>query len=93
MSVSKTWEKWAGERFEQLSRSDLFLAQVTRGMEGSFAFKRLFDRMAEQWLKTMRLPTASDLDAVHKRLDGIERRLDALDERLGVPAPSPDAEA
>ncbi len=88
VSVTKSWEKWAGERFEQLARSDMFLGQVARAMESSLAFKRISDRMTEQWLKSMRLPVSSDLDAMHKRLDEIERRLDAIEERG-----TPDAEA
>lgn len=81
MSVVQAWEKWAAERFEQLARSDLFLTQVGKGMESSMAFKRVFDRMAEQSLKAMRMPSTGDFDAVHKRLDEIERRLDAIEAR------------
>ncbi len=82
MSISKSWEKWAGERFDQLARNEVFLGQVARGMERSLTFVRLFDRVAERWLRTLRLPVASDLAAVHKRLDEFERRLDSIDARL-----------
>ena len=78
---------------DRVARSEAFLGQVGRTMEHSFAFKRGFDRLAEQWLRAMRLPSAADLDAVHKRLDQLERLLHDLEERLAASEESTDGGA
>ncbi len=79
----KEWEDQASVWFEKLTRSDSFLENVGKALEGSFVFKAAFDRWMESYLKAMRLPTVGDLEQVHKRLDELERRLDRMDERAG----------
>jgi len=74
----KTWEAWLGERFEQLARNESFLGQVGKAMERSFMFKAQMDRMTEETLHTMRLPTRGDVQAIHGRLDELERMIDRL---------------
>ncbi len=101
MSVSKDWERMVGEQFDRLARSDAFLGQMGKAMQGSFVFKQTFDRMADQWLRSMRMPTAADVEAVHRRLDELERHLTSIDERLdalarvrvAAPAPAPASKA
>ena len=78
----KTWEKWMGERFEQLARNESFLGQMGKAMENSFMFKAQIDRMTEEALHNMRLPTLGDVQGLHGRLDELERMIDRLGARL-----------
>ncbi len=83
--VYKEWEQWFGGQAEKLSRNETFLGQVAKALESSFLMKAQLDRVTEQTIKLMRLPTAGDLDALHQRLDGLERRIDVLIERMETP--------
>ena len=94
-NLYKEWEAFFGTQFEKLARSETFLGQMAKTLEGSFLLKSQFDRMMEHSVRAMRMPTASDMELVNQRLDGLERRLDALMEKLdartppkGRPAPS-----
>lgn len=80
----KTWEKWLGERFEQLARNENFLGQMGKAMGGSFAFKAQIDRVTEETLHNMRLPTLGDMQTLHGRLDELERMLDRMTTRLAA---------
>jgi hypothetical protein len=76
--IYKDWEQWFGAQFDKLARSDAFLEQVGKTLEGTLFARTAMNRWLEQSIKAMRLPTLGDLESIHKRLDEIERRLDAL---------------
>ena len=76
--VYKEWEAWFGTHFEKLARNESFLGQMAKSMENSFLLKSQFDRMMETSVRAMRMPTAGDIEQVHKRLDALERRLDTV---------------
>lgn len=78
----KTWEKWLGERFEQLARNESFLGQMGKAMEGSMLFRAQMNRMTEQSLHSLRMPTLGDVEGMHGRLDELERMIDRLGARL-----------
>ncbi len=80
--VYKEWEAWFGTQFEKLAKNETFLGQTAKSMENSFLLKSQFDRMMETSVRAMRMPTAGDIEQVHKRLDELERRLDAVLTRL-----------
>lgn len=80
----KTWEKWMGERFEQLARNETFLGQMGKAMESSFMFKAQIDRITEETLHNMRLPTLGDVQGLYGRLDELERMLDKMTARLAA---------
>lgn len=80
--VYKEWEGWFATQFEKLAKSESFLGQMAKAMENSFLLKSQFDRMMETSVRAMRMPTAGDIEAIHKRLDELERRLDAHLDRL-----------
>jgi hypothetical protein len=87
--IYKDWEKWLAQSFEKLSRNESFLGQMAKALEGTFVLKIHVDRMLENSIKAMRLPTQGDLETVHARLTEIERRLDSLREQMegsGAPA-------
>lgn len=104
----KQWEGWFTEQMDRLVRSESFLERAGKAMTGSFQFKAQLDRLMEQNLRAMRVPTVGDVSAVFGRIDEIERRIDALDETLdgiaraqtlilsrleALEAPAPAAEA
>ena len=89
--VYREWEQWVGQQFDKLARSETFLGQTAKALEGSFLLKSQFDRALEGSLKAMRMPTSSDLEAVHKRLDALERRLDQIADQLEAQAPKASA--
>lgn len=72
-------QRWLAERMDKFVRSDAFLSQVGKAMEGSLVFKAQMDRWMEQSLRAMRLPTTGDLDLIFQRLDDLERRLDRIE--------------
>jgi hypothetical protein len=88
---AKTWETWINGQLDRFVRSDQFLGQMGKALEGSMLFKAQMDRMFEQSLRSMRMPALSDFEAVHKRLDEMERRLDTVIDRLDAQAPRPAA--
>ena len=55
--VYREWEQWIGQQFEKLARSESFLGQTAKALEGSFLLKSQFDRMLEGSLKAMRMPS------------------------------------
>lgn len=81
-------QRWLAERLDKFVRSDAFLSQVGRAMEGSLVFKAQMDRWIEQSLRAMRLPTTGDLDLVFQRLDDLERRLASVEAKLKAKAPA-----
>jgi hypothetical protein len=91
-TILKDWEGWFGAQFEKMARSETFLEQVGKTLEGTLFARAQANRWLEQSIKAMRLPSVGDMEEVHKRLDAIERRLDAITERLErpkTPAPTP----
>lgn len=97
----KQWETWLGQQIDRFVRNESFLGQMGKAMESSMVFKAHYDRVLEQSLRSMRLPTRTDLDEVHKRLDELDRRLDGVVDKLdalaraqapsATPAPAPKA--
>jgi hypothetical protein len=81
-TILKDWEGWFGTQFEKMARSEAFLEQVGKALEGTMLARSQANRWLEQSIKAMRLPSTGDMEEVHKRLDAIERRLDAITERL-----------
>lgn len=90
-NAAKSWETWFGGQLDRFVRSEQFLGQMGKALEGSMLFKAQMDRLLEQSLRSMRMPALSDLEAVHQRLDEMERRLEAMAERLDAVAPPPVA--
>lgn len=78
----KTWEKWLAGRFDELARNESFLGQMGKAMEGSMLFRAQMNRMTEETLHNMRLPTLGDIEGLHGRLDEIERMIDRLVRRI-----------
>lgn len=78
----RLWETWLGTQLDQLSRNNRFLGQMGKAMEGSMLFRATLNRMVEEYLHGLRMPTLGDVQGVHGRLDELERVLDRLDARL-----------
>jgi hypothetical protein len=80
--AAKQWETWVTEQMDRFVRSEPFLERMGKTMAGSFQFKAQLDRLMEQNLRAMRVPTLGDLTAVFGRIDELERRIDTLDDAL-----------
>ncbi|MEZ4473677.1 MAG: poly(R)-hydroxyalkanoic acid synthase subunit PhaE [bacterium] len=86
----KTWEEWLSGQLEKVSRNEAFLGQMGRILGDSFQVKAQMDRLMEQSLRGLRLPTQSDVEGLHTRLDALERRLDDLEGRDAPAGTGPD---
>lgn len=84
--VYKEWESWFSQHFDRLARNESFLAQISKALEGSFVMKSQMDRWVDASIKSMRLPSARDVEAVHERLNDIERRMASLGDRFEMMA-------
>lgn len=78
----RLWETWLGTRFDQLARNSRFLGQMGKAMEGSMLIRASVNRLVEESMHNLRLPTLGDVQGLHQRLDEMERVLDRLDSRL-----------
>lgn len=87
----RLWETWAATQFDQLARNGKFLGPMGKAMEGSMLFRASVNRMVEESMHQMRMPTLGDVQGLHARLDELERTLDRLDSRLDRFAAQSDA--
>jgi hypothetical protein len=69
--------RW-NEFFNQAMGTDAFAQMLARSSEQATAAQTAFARSIEQHLRTLNIPTQSDLAAITERLTALERRLDAL---------------
>lgn len=82
----KGFEEWLAGQLDKVARSEAFLGQMGQVLGQSFQVKAQMDRLMEQSLRNLRLPTLGDVEGLHKRLDALERRLDDLESRATRPA-------
>lgn len=80
----RLWETWLATRFDQLARNSRFLGQMGKAMEGSMLIRASVNRLVEESMHNLRLPTLGDVQGLHQRLDEMERVLDRLDMRLAA---------
>jgi hypothetical protein len=80
----RLWETWLGTRFDQLARNSRFLGQMGKAMEGSMLIRASVNRLVEESMHNLRMPTLGDVQGLHQRLDEMERVLDRLDGRLAA---------
>ncbi len=87
----KGFEEWLAGQLDKVARNEAFLGQMGQMLGQSFQVKAQMDRLMEQSLRNLRLPTQGDVEGLHKRLDALERRLDDMEGRAGGPDPRLDA--
>ena len=79
------WKEWAGQAeehwnkyFNNMMGTETFAAMMGRSMEGMLAAQEQIGKQYETMLKSMNLPSRSDIFALGERLARIEERLDEL---------------
>jgi polyhydroxyalkanoate synthesis regulator phasin len=76
-AASDAERRW-NEYFNRQMATDEFTQMMTRTMEAYATIQANFARGMEQYLRSLSIPTQSDLAALAERLTVLERRLDAL---------------
>ena len=64
--------------FTRLAQNDLYLNLAGRQMERMFRSQTLMNRWREEWLRTMRMPTTSDVDDVREQVRALHDQVEAL---------------
>ena len=84
------WEKKLAEFLDKRMRDPDFMSVVGKGIATTMDAKSAFDQRMEEWLKTLQLPTKTDLEkiwvtlnALETRVIDMEDRIEALEDRLG----------
>jgi ubiquinone biosynthesis protein UbiJ len=87
------WEKQVNEASARVTGTEEFSRAMNQVTKFSMAAQQQFDKQMEQFLKTVHLPSKTDIAAIHDRLaameDAIERLTTALERsnRLGGTPP------
>jgi len=76
-SATDAERRW-NEYFNQVMGTDQFAQSMQRSMETYTAMQANFMRGMEQYLRSLSIPTQSDLAKLAERITLLERRLDAL---------------
>jgi ubiquinone biosynthesis protein UbiJ len=93
------WEKQVNEASARVTGTEEFGRAMSQVTKFSMAAQQQFDRQMEQFLKTVHLPSKSDIAAINDRLAAIEDTLERLtaavnrDGRTGDAAPAADRPA
>jgi hypothetical protein len=78
------WEKGMTRVMDRLARSDTYLALAGGMMEQGFRAQAQAIGLAEDMLRAMRLPTASDVIDVREQLRDVSEQVEALSAELEV---------
>lgn len=94
-TMLEAWEKNMGEFLEKLTRDEAFLKTMTQAVGSSLDVKKEMEGHVERYLKSVNMPTRTDLDRMFTYLHRIEGRLLDLEDRLDqmAPAAPPDPAA
>jgi polyhydroxyalkanoate synthesis regulator phasin len=74
--------RW-NEYFNQQMGTDEFTQMMTRTMESYATIQASFARGMEQYLRSLNIPTHTDVAALAERITALERRFDMLDATNG----------
>jgi len=72
------WEKQVNEASARVTGTEEFSRAMNHVTKFSMAAQQQFDRQMEQFLKTVHLPSKTDIAAIHDRLAAIEDAVDRL---------------
>jgi hypothetical protein len=76
------WQEQTRQAFEHFATNDEFLGAVGKQLTGSFMFKEQLDDAMERQLEALRVPTASDVKALRRRMRGLDDRLEDISEQI-----------
>ena len=72
------WEKQVNEASARVTGTEEFSQAMNHMTKFSMAAQQQFDRQMEQFLKTVHLPSKTDIAAIHDRLAAIEDAVERL---------------
>lgn len=72
------WEKQVNEASARVTGTEEFSRAMNQVTKFSMAAQQQFDRQMEQFLKTVHLPSKTDIAAIHDRLAAIEDAVERL---------------
>jgi len=76
------WQEMMKSSFEQLAQNEAFLTAMGKQMAASFQMKEKVDAALEQQLSALRMPTASDVKGLRKRIRQLDDRVEDLAESI-----------
>ena len=76
------WERQVNEASTQVTGTQEFGRAMNQVTQFSMAAQQQFDKQMEQFLKTVHLPSKTDIAAINDRLAAIEDALDRLTKAL-----------
>jgi polyhydroxyalkanoate synthesis regulator phasin len=71
-------ERQWNEYFNQVMGTEAYAQQLSRQMEDFTRMQASFARGMEQYLRSLNIPTQSDLAKLAERITALERRVDSL---------------
>ncbi len=77
------WEKQINEVSARVTGTEQYSQAMNQAAKIQTAARQHFDRQMEEFLKTVHLPSKSDMAAIHDRLAAIEDGIEQLRTALG----------
>ena len=79
---AESWEKLLGQKLDGLVRDEKFVSEMARAIAATMSGKSVAQRMMDETMANMNLPTRSDMVKVLQKLTDLEERVLELTERL-----------
>ncbi len=79
---AEAWEKMLGQKLDGLVRDEKFVSEMARAIAATMSGKSVAQRMMDETMAHMNLPTRSDMVKVLQKLTDLEERVLELTERL-----------
>ena len=76
------WIRSSSEMLEELMRSPQFAAMAGKASGDTADFKKQIDEMIEASLKSMHLPSSSDIKELSRRMRSLEERFQQLAQKM-----------
>ncbi len=88
----ESWEKAMAEAMEKLTQDEAFVKNLTKAFTGTLDVRTQISSQLEKYLKSINMPTRTDLERLLGYLQRIESKLLDLEDRLDtLKAPSATA--
>lgn len=81
-TMMETWEKSMAEALERLTRDQEFIKHMSQAVGGALDIRRQSGEQMEKYLRSINMPTRSDLERLLGYLQRIESKLLDLEDRL-----------
>ncbi|HEY9069381.1 MAG TPA: poly(R)-hydroxyalkanoic acid synthase subunit PhaE, partial [Candidatus Ozemobacteraceae bacterium] len=81
-TMMESWEKTMTESFERLSKDENFIKTMSQAMTHSLDLRKQMGTQIEAYLKSINMPSKTDLDRMFGYLQRIESKLLDLEDQL-----------